>query len=165
MEKLLPLIDKIVLEEENHNLALTKVFHQLIKFFNCDRAWCLYPCDPESDSWSVPIESTRQRWPGVGDSELIMPTVEDDIASFNIFLNAKSPVTFGQNAEHPLPDHVSEVFRVKSQIASVIYPKEGKPWLLGMHFCEKDHEFSNDEIEFFDRLGKKISLVLDKLVF
>lgn len=94
-----------------------------------------------------------------------MPTVEEDIAAFTLYFNAKGPVTYGKDAHYPTPEHVKKVFMVKSQIATVNYPKQGKPWLLGVHFCEKDHSFTNEEIESFELLGKKIGDVFDNHIF
>ena len=163
IEQFLSDIDQLILENENKNQALTKVFSKILNAFDCDRAWCLYPCDPESHDWGIPVEVTKHEWPGVNNSKPQMPTVKSDIESFNIFLNAKKPVTFGNGADYPTPEHVREVFRVHSQMATVIYPKHGKSWLLGIHFCERHHHFSDDEKEFFDMLGKKIGDIFDDL--
>ena len=163
IENFLSDIDQLIIENEDHNQALTKVLSKMLNTFECDRAWCLYPCDPESHEWGVPIEVTKHEWPGVKNSKLQMPTVKSDIESFNIYLNAKKPVTFGKDADYPTPKHVQNVFRVHSQIATAIYPKQGKAWLLGIHFCERHHHFSDDEKYYFDMLGKKIGDVFNEL--
>lgn len=164
-EQLLSFISQQGLEKENQKQALSAVFHKMLFFFNCDRAWCLYPCDPEIEYWGIPIEATQHEWPGVKHVGLDMPTVENDIATFNLHLNSNNPITIGKDADYPVPDHVSKVFGVKSQISSAIYPKQGKPWMLGIHFCEKHHHFTDDEIELFDSLGKKIGKAFDTLIF
>lgn len=165
LEQLLSDVDQLILEKENKNQELSKVLRKILNAFNCDRAWCLYPCDPESDTWGVPIEVTRQGWGGIYKLGLQMPTLEVEADIFKDHLNAKGPVTYGKDADYPMPEHAEEVFMIKSQISTVIYPKQGKPWILGIHFCEDHHPFSNDEIESFDILGKKIGEVFDSLIF
>ena len=165
LEQLLSDIDQLKLESENHNEELSKVLRKMLNAFNCDRAWCLYPCDPESEIWGVPIEVTKYEWPGIFEIDLLMPTGEEEVVIFNNYINAKGPVTFGKDANYPMNEQHEKSFKVKSQIATVIYPKQGEQWLLGIHFCEKHHSFSDEEIEFFDILGKKIGNVFDNLIF
>ena len=165
IEQLLSDINQLKLENENHNQALTKVLRKMLNAFSCDRAWCLYPCDPESDSWAVPIEVTKYEWPGVFEIDLKIPTGEEEAVIFNDYINAKRPLTYGKGADYPVLEEHEKAFKIKSQIATVIYPKQGEQWLLGVHFCENHHLFSDDEIESFDMLGKKIGNVFDNLVF
>ena len=113
----------------------------------------------------MPIEVTRHRWGGIYKSGLQMPTLEVEADVFNDYLNAKGPVTYGKGADYPMPEHAEKIFMIKSQIATAIYPTQGKPWLLGIHFCENHQSFSNDEIKYFDILGKKIGDVFDNLIF
>lgn len=163
IEQLLSDIDQLKLESENHNKELSKVLRKMLNTLNCDRAWCLYPCDPESEEWGVPIEVTKHEYPGAFEVDLQFPTGEEEKVVFNTFINSKGPVTYGKDADYPMPEDHEKAFRIKSQIATVIYPKHGKQWLLGMHFCEKDYSFSEDDRESFDILGKKIGVAFDNL--
>ena len=164
-EQLLSFISQQGLETESQRKALAAVFREMLNFFNCDRVYCVYPCDPETEYWGVPIECARYEWPGVNHVELDMPTVESDRVNFQDHLNANGPVTFGKDADYPVPDYLTKVFGIKSQISCAIYPEQGKPWVLGIHYCEKHHHFTDDEIKFFDSLGKQISSAFDTLIF
>jgi len=165
IEQLLSEIDQFQLEPDNHNEALFNVLGKMLEAFNCDRAWCLAPCDPESEFWSVPIQVTKKEWPGNIEPDLQMPTGEEERAVFNSFINAKGPVTYGKKADYPMPELHEKLFKVKSQIATVVYHKQAEKWLLGIHFCEKYHTFSDDERASFDLLGKKLGLLFDHLIF
>ena len=37
---------------------MSDVLDAVIAIFNCDRAWLVYPCDPEATSWKVPMTSS-----------------------------------------------------------------------------------------------------------
>ena len=165
IEQLLLDIDQIKLKSENHNEELSKVLRKMLNALNCDRAWCLYPCDPEAKEWGVPIEITKHEYPGGFAADHKFPMGEEEKAVFNTFIHAKGPVTYGKDADYPMPEEHEKYFLIKSQIATVVYPKHGKQWLLGIHFCEKHHSFSDDDKEIFELLGKKIGIVYDDLNF
>ena len=165
LEKLLSDIDTLKLKSENHNEELSKVLGKMLTTLDCDRAWCLYPCDPESEEWGVPIEITKHEYPGGFEVDHKFPMGEEEKAVFNTYINAKGPVTYGKDADYPMPAEHEKYFMIKSQIATVVYPKHGKQWLLGIHFCEKDRSFSEDDREYFDSLGKKIGIAFDNLNF
>jgi len=44
---------------------MSDVLDEVLSIFDCDRAWLVYPCDPEASSWQVPMEHTRPEYPGV----------------------------------------------------------------------------------------------------
>lgn len=156
-DHLLSLIDR--LETELVAAALNRFLQELLNHFKCDRAWCLYPCDPESDFWRVPFEKTRYEWPGANDLNIPMPTDDGMRAAFNELLAAKQPVTFGKYSDLPVPEPTVKAFRVRAQLVNVIYPTSGKPWLLGVHYCEEDHQFSEDNIETFRVISEKLAKI------
>src|SRR5262249_2069387 len=43
---------------------MSDVLDVVVTIFDCDRAWLLYPCDPETASFHVPVERTRPEYPG-----------------------------------------------------------------------------------------------------
>ncbi|HXK24940.1 MAG TPA: PAS domain S-box protein, partial [Myxococcota bacterium] len=44
---------------------MSDVLDAVLEIFACDRAWLLYPCDPEAPSWRAVMEHTRPEFPGV----------------------------------------------------------------------------------------------------
>ena len=52
---------------------MSDVLDAVIAIFNCDRAWLVYPCDPEATSWKVPMEHARPEFPGPSSWDLICP--------------------------------------------------------------------------------------------
>ena len=43
---------------------MSQVLGVTLSIFECDRAWLVYPCDPESATWRAPMERTRPEYPG-----------------------------------------------------------------------------------------------------
>ena len=48
----------------------------------CDRAWLVYPCDPEAATWRVPMERTRPEYPGTGVHGLEIPTNPEIVSPY-----------------------------------------------------------------------------------
>ena len=164
-EQLLSFINQQCLEVENQKQALSNILRKMLVVLNCDRAWCLYPCEPETEYWGIPIEHTRYEWPGVKHVELDIPTTEEEKTIFNIHLASNGPVTFGKDADYPIPDYLQKIFSLKSLISSAIYQNQGKPWMLGIHFCDNHHHLSDDELKFFDLVRKKIASAFYNISF
>jgi CheY-like chemotaxis protein len=114
---------------------MSDVLDAVLAIFNCDRAWLVYPCDPEAASWKVPMEHARPEFPGLFAVGLDLP-VDPEIAKvFQTVRASSGPVRFGPGSEHPLPAEAAKRFSIQSQIAMAIYPKGDKPYMLGLHQC------------------------------
>jgi hypothetical protein len=42
---------------------MSEVLDAVLSIFNCDRAWLVYPCDPEASSYAVQMQRTRPSSP------------------------------------------------------------------------------------------------------
>ncbi|MCK5034638.1 MAG: PAS domain-containing protein, partial [Candidatus Sabulitectum sp.] len=60
----LNLIDTAIQRSADLEQMMSDVLQTVLKMFETDRAWLLYPCDPDADSWTVPMECTRPEYPG-----------------------------------------------------------------------------------------------------
>ena len=56
---------------------MSDVLDVVLSIFDCDRAFLLYPCDPEAAAWQVPMERTRPEYPGALALGLDMPMDPD----------------------------------------------------------------------------------------
>ncbi len=128
-----------------------------LSVFNCDRAWLLYPCDPNAPNWHVPIEITTLEYPGANilNTDIPMdPTISEVMRDI---LSARAPVAFGPNYEHKVPSTVIKQFSVQSQLCLAIHPKIGKPWLFGIHQCSYARRWTENELNLFRDFGHHIS--------
>src|SRR5882724_4888525 len=114
---------------------MSDVLDAVLAIFNCDRAWLVYPCDPEATSWNVPMEHARPEFPGVFVLELDLPVDPDVAHVFHTVRASSGPVRFGPGSEHPLPAEAATRFSIQSMMAMAIYPKGDNPYLLGLHQC------------------------------
>jgi PAS domain S-box-containing protein len=135
---------------------MSGVLDAVLSIFECDRAWLVYPCDPDADSWKVPMEHTRPEFPGAFTLGLELP-VDDEVAhAFRIARGASGPVAFGPTSEHALPVDVAKQFNVQSMIAMAIYPKGDKPYMLGLHQCSYPRAWTRQDRRLFQEIGRRL---------
>ncbi|MEZ4268540.1 MAG: ATP-binding protein [Myxococcota bacterium] len=137
---------------------LVAVLDAMLEVFDCDRAWLLFPCDPESESWSVPMERTRPEWPGAGQTGVVIPMNDFARDTFTRALASDEPVwNDPEHDPYPTDDPFTAVFRIRSLLMVAIHPKRGKPWCLGIHHCGAARVYSRADRELFRVLGSRIA--------
>lgn len=144
--------------------VLNNLLEEMLDLFDCDRAYLIHPCDPDADSWSVPIERTRPEYPGVLALNLNMPMDEGMAETFRLLLNAEGPTTYGPGNKHPLPEECSEQFCFKSFMSMILQPMGDKPWAFGIHQCSRTRVWSSYEQKLFQEIGRRLADALTGLL-
>lgn len=140
----------------------------LLEIFDADRAWLLYPCDPEAPVNQVRIESARPQYPGaIAEGEEIART------EFSAELKRKAlvstePLVVQIDDDPAIPDYVHR-YRIKSMMMMVLRPQLDEPWLLGLHQCSRQRHWSEVERRLFQTIAERVgsalsgSLLLEKV--
>ena len=142
---------------------MSDVLEEVLSIFKCDRAWLVYPCDPEAPSWSVPMEHTRPEFPGA----LAQGHVPMDPGVAELFQAVRAcsgPVRRGPGSEHPLPAEVATRFGIRSQISMAVYPKGDRPYMFGLHQCSYARDWTAQEERLFQEIGRRLSDALTSLL-
>jgi PAS domain S-box-containing protein len=129
----------------------------VLDIFDCDRAFLLYPCDPESPTWNIPMERNKPEYPGVRDLKQEMPMDPQVAEALRILLAADGPVAFGPGTAHALPADISEQFSIKFVMAMAIHPKTGSPWQFGIHQCTHARILLAEEERLFQEIGRRLA--------
>ncbi|MEW6515347.1 MAG: PAS domain S-box protein [candidate division FCPU426 bacterium] len=140
-----------------------EVLDMLLANFDCDRAFLIYPCDPEADSWSVPIERTRPEYPGANALQAVVPMTAETQTLLRIVRSEDGPVAFGQDSLHPLPPITSKRFNIQSLVAMAVYPKQDKPYMFGLHQCSYPRVWSEEEKWLLRGIGERLGDALTSL--
>ena len=69
-------VDAIIRGATGLDQMLGDLLDKLLDIFKCDRAWLLYPCDPDAKEWRIPMERTRPEYPGAMSTNTIVPMSE-----------------------------------------------------------------------------------------
>lgn len=136
----------------------------LLDVFNCDRAFLVYPCNPDHPTWQVPMERTRPEYPGVLPIGVDLPLDPVGAEVYRILRNTNGPVKFGIGEKHAVPIEMETAFKVRSFIAMAFYPKVGDPWSFGLHQCSHPRVWSSDEERLFQEIGRRLSDTLSTLL-
>ncbi len=142
---------------------MSDVLGAVLSIFKCDRAWLVYPCDPQAASWKVPMEHARPEFPGAFDLGLDLPVDRDVAKVFQSVRASSSPVRFGPGSEHPLPAEPAKRFSIQSMIGMAIYPKRDKPYMLGLHQCSYPRVWTPQEERLFQEIGRRLEDALTSL--
>ena len=149
-------VNQLVIASSNLEEMLDQVLAEFLVLFKCDRAWLAHPCDPNASHHQILKEKYRPEWPGANVGKFDIPT--DDYASqiFTEVLAHKRALSVGR--DHPPPDHpIVTRFNIKSQMVYALFPKIGKPWLLGIHHCAEEYAHSENDKELFEALGGRVA--------
>jgi PAS domain S-box-containing protein len=136
----------------------------VMSIFDCDRAFLMYPCDPDAKIWTSPMERTKPEYPGVHALKEGMPMDPQVAETLQILLSAEGPVAFGPSTGHALPEKVSRQFGFKCFMAMAIYPKTGSPWQFGIHQCAHTRVWTAEEMKLFEAIGRRLSDGLTSLL-
>ena len=143
---------------------MSAVLDAVLSVFNCDRAWLVYPCDPGASSWRVPMEHVRPEFPGAFGLGVDFPVDVEIAKVFQMVRSSSEPVRFGPASSHPLPDEPAKRFSIQSMIATALYPKGDKPYMLGLHQCSYARVWTPQEERFFQEIGHRLEDALTSLL-
>ena len=159
-------IERVIKPAVDVEQMLRDIVKTVRTIFQSDRAWLLYPCDPESPTYRVPVIDTNPDQPSTfipTDIEVPMKPGGDEICS--AALASDRPIVFGPPPGRSIFKELSEQFGVMSQIVFAIHPRVGKPWMFGMHQCFHPRIWTEEENRLFLEIGRRIGDSLSSLLF
>jgi len=143
---------------------MSDVLDAVLEVFACDRAWLVYPCDPEAPAWRAVMEHTRPEFPGAFVLRCDMPVTPDIADVFRTARAADGAVMFGPGHELRLPGPVAERFATRSQMAMAVRPKVDRPYLFGLHQCTHARVWSEQERRLFEEIGRRLDDALTSMI-
>ncbi len=142
---------------------LSDVLLATLDIFACDRAWLVYPCDPDAPSWHAVMEHTRPQFPGAFALQAELPVDRDVATAFAAARAAPGAVLFGPDYDLKIPALAADRFAVRSQIAMAIDVKADKPYLFGLHQCSRERVWAAVEQRLFQEIGRRLSDAISAL--
>jgi PAS domain S-box-containing protein len=141
----------------------TQVLDAVLSIFGCDRAWIVYPCDPDSKTWRTVVERAR---PGFVYAVRVGFDVPMDAAMASLYRLASASdgsVCVGTEPNEAVSDSSAERVGVRSQICLAILPKLGKPHMLGLEQFTHARTWTQPERKLFEAIGQRIATLLTNL--
>jgi PAS domain S-box-containing protein len=140
------------------------VLDTVLTIFACDRAWLVYPCDPEAPSWRAAMEHTRPGFPGAFALGIDLPMDAEVANVFQIAKACSGAVQLHSSAERPVPTQLAERFGIQSLIGMAVYPKVDKPYMFGLHQCSHPRVWTAREERLFTAVGRRLGDALTGLL-
>ncbi|MFM0367634.1 PAS domain-containing protein, partial [Paraburkholderia sediminicola] len=127
------------------------VLEEALAIFNCDRAWLVYPCDPDAPTCRAVMEHTHPDYPGAFalDQELTVDALTAE--SLRDMLHAPGAVV-----DLGVAPEVRERFNILSTIAIAVRPRGDKPYLFGLHQCSHGRSWTTVERRLFEEIGRRL---------
>jgi PAS domain S-box-containing protein len=157
-------IDRAIQGTSDLEQMISDVLDVALVTFRCDRAWLVYPCDPEVDSHRVRMERTRPEYIGAFGAGVDIPNEPGVTNVFRSVLASTGPVRFDPESDCALPSHSAQRFSIKSMIAMAVHPKVDKPYMFGLHQCSHPRVWTPPEERLFHEIGRRLADALDTLL-
>ena len=142
---------------------MSDVLDVMLSIFACDRAWLVYPCDPDAPWHGVSMQRTRPEFPGlfaVGDQ---VPMEPDTADVFRTVRAARGAVQFGPHSELPLGTRLAERLGTQSRMVMALYPKGDQPYMFGVSQCSDPRVWTPQEQFLFEGIGRRLEDALTSL--
>ncbi len=157
-------INRVLQEEGDIWEVMNKALDEVLNIFGCDRAYLLYPCDPNAPTWSVPLERCKPGYPGVFQPGQELPMDEYVTSKFRALLDSEKPLRMGPGTKHQVAEFLQKEFSICSIMAMALRPRVDKPWEFGIHKCSHDRIWNDQEARLFEEIGHRLSDGLNSLL-
>jgi PAS domain S-box-containing protein len=157
-------INRTIQGTDDLERTMSQALDAALSIFGCDRAWMIYPCDPESQMWRTVIERAR---PGFADSSFLgrdLPMDAEVAHMHRIVRSSEAAVRFGLRSGNPIPAEIAKRFSVRSQICMAVDPKIDKPYILGLDQCSRARSWTLQEQRLFEAIGQRLATLLNGLL-
>jgi PAS domain S-box-containing protein len=143
---------------------MSDVLDAVLEMFACDRAWLLYPCDPDAPSWRAVMEHTRPEFPGAAALGPDLPMSADSAEVARATRLSRGALLVGPGHERQVKPQMAERFGVRSEMLMALHPKGDKPYLFGLHQCSRPRSWTKEEQRLFEEIGHRLTDALSSLV-
>ena len=155
-------VEEIIRGTTDPDRMITEVLDRSREILESDRAWLLYPADPEAASFRIPMIRSRDEWALDLEPDTEIPVTPEVADAFREALRTEGPVVFDSSSDRPVP--LGKEFSIRSQIIMALRPRRGKAWIFGLHQCSHPHTWSEKERRLFTEIGRRLADGLSSLL-
>jgi PAS domain S-box-containing protein len=142
---------------------MSDVLDAVLASFGCDRAWLVYPCDPEARSHGVKMQRTRPEFPGLFPVGTEVPMDPEAADVCRIVRASSGPVGFGPGSNHSLPAGMAKRLGIQSRIVMALHPKGDQPYMFGLSQCSYPRTWTPQEERLIQEIGRRLTDALTSL--
>lgn len=148
----------------NREEILNRICRTLIDVFKCERAYFVYPVDPNVEFCRVLYEVTVPEFPDTEKLKIPIP-VQPQRRLFEKGIREDKPVSITIDSPElgEFRKELAEKLKAKSILLVPLKPSGDKPWALGMHQCSYKRIWTEDEKLLFSDIAKVVTLILENM--
>ncbi|MFD2113263.1 PAS domain S-box protein [Thiorhodococcus fuscus] len=155
-------ISRILTTPRPDDELMRNLLDTILDIFQADRAFFMYPGDTGTTSFHIPIEATRPEWPGVtateGDIDSEGVKVITDTYFYEMvrcLMNTPGPHTLPATEEIRNSATVRR-YDIRSQLTIALHPRSDRTWILGLHQCSHERDWSETEQRLFQAIAERV---------
>jgi PAS domain S-box-containing protein len=138
---------------------MSGVLEETLAIFGSDRAWLVYPCDPDAATSRVVMEHTHPEYPGAFGLGEQFPVDTQAAEQLRRVLHAPGAVT-----DLSVSPEMRERFSIQSIIAIAVRPKGDRPYLFGLHQCSHARVWTAAERRLFEETARRLEDTLTSVL-
>jgi PAS domain S-box-containing protein len=158
-------VETIINFQSDADDVLDQILKKLLVLFSCDRAWLLYPCNPDQPTFKVTYERTTPLFPGAKALNAKVPMTCDMADCCNRALSSGGCPEIDPPTGQEMRNDIALKFDVKSLIFMALKPQNDDAWMFGMHHCKANHHWTDNERSLFKIIGQRITKLIENLIF
>ena len=152
-----------ILESFTATLELREVLRRIVSTtreeFGADRGWLLHPVTEQSEFAKVAFTVTGPGYEGdFADKGPVPLTLSHDLIRRG--MESSRPITVDEG-DPDLDPELAKRFQIKSAMIQILRPGEDEPWAFGLHMCDSEREWTEEEISLFTEIGRYATLALN----
>ncbi len=157
-------IERALHADLNLERSMDRALQSLLDIFSCSRAWMLFPARADTPFYRVKFEKHLPEYPGALAADIDIKTDDESYRIFAEAAESKYPVCYGPT--RPLPEgwEVAEKFSIRSQMNTLLNRETHTPWMLGMHQCDYEREWSAEEQRLFHDIAMRVEDALNQML-
>ncbi len=159
----LDVVGQAMNESKDVDHIIENAISAVFSFFECDRVWVFYPCDPDFPTFRVLSEKNNPEYPGAFHTGQEVPITPEAAQTIREALASGSPVVYDPVSGNKVND-VAAKFSVLSQMMIAVHPKSGKPWMFGMHQCSYARIWTKKEQMLFKEISNRVVEGLSNII-
>jgi diguanylate cyclase (GGDEF)-like protein/PAS domain S-box-containing protein len=136
---------------------LSDVLDAVLAVLKCDRAYLVFPCDPEAPTWTSPMQ--RSRPPYQPSLPINVPIAVDPVvaACWREVLKSDDPVRYGPGGDQPLPPETAAQYGFHTGMTMALYPNTGKPWAFSVLQCSHERRWNAADCHLMRQIGRRLA--------
>ena len=144
--------------------SMEQAFDCLLDIFNSSRAWVVFPAHPDTLSYQVRFEKCAQEFEGNLPAGTEIPSSSMSRQIFLDGLKSNAAVYYGRTNPIPGDPEIAKQHSIRSMITITLNRDSEVPWMLGMHQCDYEREWTAEETRLFTDIAKRIEDALNQML-